>query len=93
MTDTFTVRTPAPARDSWHAQWLTRLFFHEAEVQVNEAPGRGMLNRTDTPMSWDGEAGRTGFVAHTLAQDPRQRLGAPRRAGPAPGWTESVNLR
>lgn len=99
MTDTFTAQSRSPARDSWSAQWLTRLFFHEAEVQANDmlAPGlhritlqgpqlrerlwspgdklqlklgRGMLTRTYTPMSWDSEAGRTSFVAHTLAPGP-----------------------
>ncbi|PTT79594.1 siderophore-interacting protein [Pelomonas sp. HMWF004] len=87
------------ASDSWGAQWLTRLFFHEAEVQANEALapglhritlqgpqlrrllwspgdklqlklGRGMVTRTYTPMQWDTEAGRTDFIAHTLATGP-----------------------
>lgn len=70
MTDSFTVQSPDPARDSWHVQWLTRLFFHEAEVQANEALRRGMLTRTYTPMSRGGEAGRTSFVAHTLTDGP-----------------------
>ncbi len=99
MTDTFTAQSRGPARDSWRTQWLTRLFFHEAEVQTNEvlAPGlhlitlhgpqlrgrlwspgdklqlklgRGMQTRTYTPMTWDSDAGRTSFVAHTLARGP-----------------------
>lgn len=99
MTGTYAEHRAASAGDSWSAQWLARLFFHEAEVQSNEplAPGlhritlqgpqlrqrlwspgdklqlklgRGMLTRTYTPMAWDAEAGRTSFVAHTLAPGP-----------------------
>lgn len=98
-TATLARSTNRPARDSWGAQWLTRLFFNEAAVQSNEpiAPGlhlvtlqgpalrgllwspgdklqlklgRGMLTRTYTPLMWDGEAGRTAFVAHALAAGP-----------------------
>jgi len=41
MTGTFAERRAARPGHSWSAQWLTRLFFHEAEVLSNEplAPG------------------------------------------------------